>query len=87
MDKVQADGEGKALGRLQALRDQGIDTGIWWYADHPTHFSGEASPSTAAKGEVYMAARARALAKAVRAIKDDSEAKRLQDEFFARSQH
>lgn len=87
MDRVQADGEGMPQGRLKALRDLGIDTGIWWYADHPTHFSGEASPSTAEKGERWLAARARALAKAVRAIKDDGTAKRLQDEFFAASQH
>jgi creatinine amidohydrolase len=87
MDRVQADGEGAAQGRLKALRDLGVDTGIWWYADHPTHYSGEASSATAEKGDRWMAARARALANAVRAIKADSEAKRLQDEFFAKRQH
>ena len=71
---------------LQALSEQGVYTGIWWYADHPTHYRGDSSPATAEKGEVYLAARARALARAIHAIKDDTETLRLQDEFFAASQ-
>lgn len=84
-DQMKSDDEGKALGRLKPLRDMGINTGIWWYADHPTHYSGDGSHGTAEKGEVYMAARARALARAIRAIKDDTETARLQNEFFAAS--
>lgn len=85
-DQLQSDGEGKALGRLKALRDAGVSTGIWWYADHPTHYSGDGSPATAEKGERLLEARARALARAIRAIKDDTEARRLQDTFYAASQ-
>jgi hypothetical protein len=36
------------------------------------------------KGNRWLDARARAFAKAIRAIKDDAESKRLQDEFFDR---
>lgn len=86
-DQIFGDGEGMPRGRIKALRDVRIDTGIWWYADYPTHFSGDATPATAEKGERHLAARARALARAVRVIKDDTETKRLQDEFFSRSQH
>ena len=39
MERVPASAEGTALGRLQALRDAGVHTGIWWYADHPTHYA------------------------------------------------
>jgi creatinine amidohydrolase len=84
-DQLRADDEGMPLGRLQTLRDQGIDTGIWWYADHPTHYRGDGSPATAEKGERLLAARARALARAVRLIKEDTETLRLQNEFFAAS--
>ena len=86
-DKIYSDGEWQARGRLDALREQDVSTGIWWYADHPTHFSADPNPSTTEAGERYLAATAAAIAQAVRAIKDDGEAKRLQDEFFAASQH
>jgi len=38
--------------------------------------------TTAEKGNFSLDARARGLAKSIRAIKDDTETKRLQDEFF-----
>jgi creatinine amidohydrolase len=85
--EMRSDGEGMPLGRLKALRETGIDTGIWWYADHPTHYRGDGSVATADKGERLLAARARAFARAIRLIKDDSETRRMQDEFFAASQH
>ena len=85
MDQVPTDDEGKALNRLQALREAGVQTGIWWYADHPTHYQGDARPATAEAGERLLEARAQMIARAVRAIKADAEAKRLQDEFYAAS--
>jgi creatinine amidohydrolase len=83
-ESLPTDGEGMPLGRLKSLRDQETDTGIWWYADHPTHYCGDGRPGTAQKGEAWLADRARALAKIVRTIKADKEAKRLQDEFFGK---
>lgn len=77
--------EGRALGRLRGLREAGVETGIWWYADHPTHYQGDAALANAETGEQILDARARYVVRAVRAIKADTEAKRLQDEFFARS--
>lgn len=75
--------EGMPLDRLKQLRDAGVYTGIWWYADHPTRYAGDARPATAEKGERELDAHARHLAAAIRAIKQDQEAKRLQDEFYA----
>jgi creatinine amidohydrolase len=83
-ETMPADGEGLPKERLKALRDLGVDTGIWWYADYPSHYCGDGRPATAEKGERWFVDRASALAKVVRAIKDDKEAKRLQDEFFSR---
>lgn len=82
-DTLRNDGEGLPLGRLQALRDVGVSTGIWWYGDHPTHYCGNGQPATTEKGERMLAAYGRALAKAIRAIKADQIAPQLQAEFFA----
>ena len=83
MEQIPTDDEGKALNRLRALREAGVQTGIWWYADHPTHYAGDASTATADAGDRLLDAMAQAIARALRAIKADTEAKRLQDEFFA----
>ncbi len=83
-ETLPADGEGMPMERLQHLRDLGVDVGVWWYADHPSHYRGDGIPANAEKGNRWLDARARTFAKAIRAIKDDTETKRLQDEFFGR---
>jgi creatinine amidohydrolase len=83
-EALPKDGEGMPLGRLQHLRDLGVDVGIWWYADYPSHYCGDGTPANAEKGNRWLDARARAFAKVVRAIKNDTETKRLQDEFFTK---
>jgi len=83
-DAMPSDGEGMPLGRLQSLRDLGVNTGTCWYGNHPTHYCGDGRPASADRGERWLEITARALAKAIRAIKDDTQAKRLQDEFFGR---
>ena len=78
------DGEGMPLDRLKHLRDLGVDVGIWWYADYPSHYCGDGIPATMEKGNLWLDARARAFAKVIRAIKDDKKTKQLQEEFFGR---
>jgi creatinine amidohydrolase len=87
LNSMPSDGEGMPLGRLKPLSDQNIYTGIWWYADNPTHYNGDGHPATAKKGEVWFTDRSRTLARAIRTIKDDKESRRLQDEFFDRIEH
>ncbi len=86
MTRIPTDGEGRARGRLDALRDAGVQTGIWWYADHPTHYAGDAAHGSAAAGEQILDAIAQSIAHAVRAIKADDAARPLQDAFFAAAQ-
>jgi creatinine amidohydrolase len=86
METIPDENEGKALGRIKALRDAGVQTGVWWYADYPTHYQGDAHPATADAGDRMFEAMAQTVANAVRAIKADTEAKRLQDEFYAGSE-
>src|SRR3954451_11992778 len=47
MQKVPEDDEGQALNRLRELNEAGVRTGIWWYADFPTHYAGDAHAATA----------------------------------------
>ena len=73
--------EGMLLGRLQHLRDLNIDVGVWWYS----HYRGDGIPATVEKGNFWLDARARGLAKSIRALKGDTETKHLQDEFLEES--
>jgi creatinine amidohydrolase len=64
-----------------------VYTGIWWYARYPNHYQGDAAGSTAARGRALVKMRADVIANAIRAIKADQVAPRLQKEFFDASQH
>lgn len=86
MQQIPTIDEGKALNRLQALKDAGVLTETWWYADYPTHYSGNAHPATVEAGDHLFEQMAQHIARAVRAIKADTEAERLQNEFYAASQ-
>lgn len=86
LERASTDDEGMPRQRLAHVREAGLYTGIWWYADHPTHYRGDGRPATAEKGERVLAAQARALAAAIRAAKADTETGRLQEEFFAAAQ-
>ena len=86
MQSIPTFDEGKALQRLQALKDVGVRTGIWWYDDYPTHYYGNASPATAEAGDLLLDAMAQHVARALRAIKADTETPRLLKEFYAASQ-
>lgn len=83
MEQVPDDDEGAAQGRLRTLQAAGVQTGMWWYADHPTHYQGDAQAATAEAGEYLLDTLAQAVVNAVRAIKADGETRRLQDEFSA----
>jgi creatinine amidohydrolase len=83
MQQIPTFDEGKALNRLQALKEAGVQTGMSWYANYPTHYSGNASPATAQAGALLIERMAQHVARAVRAIKADSETGRLQNEFYA----
>jgi creatinine amidohydrolase len=87
VEQMPVEPEGMPLERLKALAERGVYTGIWWYADHPTHYCGDGRPATPQKGKRFLEARARALAAAIRLIKQDQETRRLQDEFFAGTGH
>ena len=73
---------GADLNRLEL--PEGVYTGIWWYARFPNHYQGNAAGATAARGQATTDAIAIRIANALRAIKRDQAALRLQNEFFER---
>ncbi|HOJ09862.1 MAG TPA: creatininase family protein [Clostridiales bacterium] len=86
MDCIEEEGL-KNYGRINHIsREMGIHTAMWWYADHPTHFSGVVENSSAEAGEKACRLITERVAELVRAIKEDTIAKQLQDEFFAKSE-
>ena len=62
-----------------------MSTCIWWNADFPDQYAGDATHATAEKGEYLMGLAVEHLAQALRAIKDDTATPELQREFFADS--
>jgi creatinine amidohydrolase len=65
----------------------GVTTSINWYSMYPNHYAGDASGATAARGAAMTQYAASRLAVALRAIKADQVAPRLQKEFFERAAH
>jgi creatinine amidohydrolase len=74
---------GADLNRLEL--PEGVYTGIWWYAKFPNHYQGNSAGATAARGQATTDAIAARIANALRAVKRDQTAMRLQNEFFERA--
>jgi len=65
----------------------GVATPIAWYSQYPNHYAGDSVGANAARGDAMMKSTAERLAAAIRAIKADQIAPRLQKEFFDAAQH
>jgi creatinine amidohydrolase len=76
--------DSRAQGRLKHLPD--VTTGIWWYADFPNHYAGDAQKASAELGQRVLEATASGLADVIGAVKKDTAAARLEDEFFRQAE-
>ena len=76
--------KGDRLGRMDHVR-AGLN-GLWWYADYPENIAGDPSASTAETGRKLQGIQARAMARFIRAVKDDEVTPALAAEFFQREQ-
>ncbi len=78
----------EAVGQRVGLRQGRMDhvkpglNGFWWYADFPEHWSGDARPASAEKGKKLVELQVAALARYIRAVKDDEVTAGLAEEFF-----
>ena len=79
----QESGADQARLKLQ----DGVYTGIWWYARFPNHYAGEGAAATRELGEFEVRTWINGIVQAIRAVKADQESLRLQNEFYERSKH
>jgi len=62
-----------------------VHAGIWWYADYPDHYAGDARTATDAKGEFLRMLLVDTLAEFIAAVKQDHVVPSLEKEFFERT--
>jgi len=84
MEDIKDPDSWKPRGRQDAL--VGVSSPFGWYANYPTHYAGDARPACPEVGEFVIGARARRLAKAIRAVKADTVTPELQQEFYERAE-
>jgi len=75
---------GTALHRLQHLPTN--FSAIWWYADYPRHYAGDARTASVEKGLKLRQIKIDALAEFIKAVKEDTVVPALEKEFFEREQ-
>lgn len=81
------DQSGKDLARLPLKKEYpALQTGIWWYAQFPNHYAGDAIDAQRTIGDLSLASRSQKLAQFIKAVKADNNTLLLQDEFFKESQ-
>ena len=82
----RADSEsGTDQNRLQL--PESVYTGIWWYAKFPDHYSGTGSAASKELGEFDQKTWSKEIADAIKGVKADQQALKLQNEFFEKTQH
>jgi creatinine amidohydrolase len=89
-DLVHIDSAASQSGADQArLKDlpESVYTGIWWYARFPNHFSGDPASANTDLGRFDMRTWSSQIATAIRAIKADTKALPLQNEFYDQAQN
>jgi creatinine amidohydrolase len=66
---------------------ESVYTGIWWYAKFPDHYSGVGSAATKQLGEFDQKTWSSQIVEAIKGVKADQQALKLQNEFFEKTQH
>jgi creatinine amidohydrolase len=84
MDRVPQE-PAPPMGRMEHLPP--TFTGIWWYADYPEHYAGDARTATEEKGQTLTRLAAEYLAQYIAAVKADKVVPTLEAEFFRRERH
>jgi creatinine amidohydrolase len=70
-------------GRNKQLMEENLYSPVDWYSMFPTMYVGDASKASRRKGEAIVERRVKALASAIRAVKEDAATQGLLDEFMA----
>ena len=75
---------GKPRRRLKAAEE--AFTGIFWYADYPDHYAGDARPANLELGKLALKSWVLGLARVIGEVKRDKVARKLQEEFHGRAE-
>ncbi len=62
-------------------------TGIWWYAQYPNHYAGDASKSSAELGKLIVESEATQLAQLIKNLKSSNKIEELQNQFYQEALH
>jgi creatinine amidohydrolase len=73
---------GAAQNRLSHLPNN--YSGIWWYADYPEHYAGDARTASVEKGLHLRQIKVDAFAEYIKSVKEDRVVPMLEEEFFER---
>ena len=76
-----------AMHRLDHIANAGLYTGIGWYADYPNQIAGDPTNSTISRGKWINERNINRLVKAIKVVKEDSEAMKLLNEFYSKHQN
>jgi creatinine amidohydrolase len=66
---------------------ESVYTGIWWYAKFPDHYSGVGSAATKQLGEFDQKTWSAEIAEAIKGVKADQQALKIQNEYFEKISH
>lgn len=83
-DLVQQDRAARESGENQQRLDPipNVYTAIWWYAAFPHHYAGEGGKASAELGKLSTEHKVASMAKALQAIKADTQTLKLQNQYF-----
>jgi len=84
VDRAESE-SGADQARLQL--PESVYTGIWWYARFPDHYSGKGSAASEQLGEFDQKTWSREIAEAIKGVKADQQALKLQNEYFEKISH
>jgi creatinine amidohydrolase len=84
MDRLTPTEDGQSRNRLRHLPH--LESSVGWYAEHPTHYAGDASGATAEKGAFLFNACVDKVVAQMKAIKTDTACAEIQREFYELSQ-
>jgi creatinine amidohydrolase len=57
-------------------------TGIWWYAQYPNHYAGDATKSSIELGKVVVESEAEQLSQLIKTLKSSNKIEALQNQFY-----
>ena len=57
-------------------------SGIWWYAQYPNHYAGDATKSSVELGKVVVESQAEQLAELIKTLKSSNKIETLQNQFY-----